>query len=82
MQAHDFAGALGVLFIVGAYLLLQLGRINASQLTYSVMNAAGAALVLFSLCFDFNVSAFLVEAFWLAISFFGIAKYMLSQRQE
>jgi hypothetical protein len=32
----------------------------------------GAALVLVSLYFEFNFSAFLIESFWLAISILGL----------
>jgi hypothetical protein len=48
---------------------------RSNSLTYSVTNAVGAALVLFSLYFEFNVSAFLVEFFWLLISIVGIVRY-------
>ena len=37
------------------------------------MNAVGAILILFSLLYNFNFAAFLIEMFWLAISFIGIA---------
>ena len=57
--------------IAGAYLALQLGRIRSTDLLYSIWNAIGAVLVLVSLIFEFNLAAFLVEAFWLAISVLG-----------
>lgn len=39
------------------------------------MNALGAALVIISLCFDFNLSAFVIEAFWVVISLVGIGRW-------
>jgi len=81
LQIHDAVGVLGVLLIVTAYLLLQLEKVDPRDLVYSLVNAFGAALVLSSLCFRFNASAFLVEAFWLLISFVGIGKWFASRRR-
>jgi hypothetical protein len=77
---YDFAGNIGVAFMVLAYLLLQVGKLRSGDLSYSAMNAVGAALVLVSLFFVFNLSAFLVEGFWLVISLFGLIKYLSKLR--
>jgi hypothetical protein len=71
-QWHDFLGNLGVLLIVGSYFWMQIGRISGQNPMYSIVNAVGAALVLISLYFDFNLSAALVESFWLLISILGL----------
>ncbi|MBT8085597.1 MAG: hypothetical protein HKN35_12820 [Woeseia sp.] len=71
---HDFVGNIGVLLILVSYLLLQLGRLKVSNLAYSVINGLGACLILVSLLFEFNFSAFIVEAAWLLISLFGVAR--------
>lgn len=73
-EYHDMLGSFGVIFIVGTYFLLQIGRIQSESPTYSVNNAVGAALILFSLYFDFNASAFLIELFWLLISIMGLIR--------
>ena len=67
---------LGMSFIVATYFLLQVGRIESQSLAYSVANGLGAAGILFSLYFDFNLSAFAIEAFWLMISIYGIYRAM------
>ena len=72
---YDFAGNVGVAFMVVAYLLLQAEKIRSSDLSYSLMNGLGAVLVLISLLYQFNVSAFLVELFWLLISLYGLIKF-------
>jgi hypothetical protein len=36
----------------------------------------GASLILYSLTVDFNLSAFLIEAFWLLISCLGMARVL------
>ena len=72
---YDFAGNVGVAFMVVAYLLLQAEKIRSSDLSYSLMNGLGAVLVLISLLYQFNVSAFLVELFWLLISLYGLIRF-------
>ena len=69
---HDLAGMTGVALILASYLMLQLRRWSPTRPAYSLANAAGAALVLVSLTYEFNLSAFVVEVFWLAISLFGL----------
>ncbi|MBN2426290.1 MAG: hypothetical protein JXR46_11465 [Calditrichaceae bacterium] len=71
---YDFLGNIGVLLIIGAYFMLQINRLKSTDLSYSFMNAAGAVLIIISLLFEFNYSAFIVEVFWLIISIYGIYK--------
>lgn len=80
MQWYDVAGNAGVAMIVCAYLLLQLGRAASDSLGYLLANAVGAGLILLSLSVEFNLSAFLIEAFWLAISLFGLLRRGLRGR--
>lgn len=68
----DLAGFVGVVLIIVAYLLLQLERLPSSSPRYSLLNAAGALLIMVSLVFAFNLSAFIVEAFWFLISLLGV----------
>jgi ketosteroid isomerase-like protein len=68
----DIVGFTGVLLIIIAYLLLQLDKLASSSPSYSVLNATGALLIIVSLIFDFNLSAFVVEAFWFLISGVGL----------
>lgn len=73
MDAHDIVGIAGAVMIIAAYLLLQLRLIDADNVWYSLANAAGAALILLSLWFKFNLAAVIIEVFWLAISLYGVA---------
>lgn len=75
----DIIGLIGVVLIVVAYLLLQLEKLPCSAPSYSLLNAAGAFLVMVSLFFDFNLSAFLMEVFWFLISLFGLARHFFLQ---
>ena len=76
MHWYDFAGSVGVVLIVAAFLLLQLDRVASNSLAYLSANAVGAALILLSLLYEFNLSAFLMEVFWLAISLLGLGRRM------
>ena len=76
---YDIVGTLGVALIILTYVLLQIERVRSDQLIYSLLNALGAALILVSLYFDFNFPSLVVEFFWLLISLFGIAKYVVRQ---
>lgn len=77
---YDLAGNVGVLMMVIAYLLLQLEKLSSSAVSYLLLNATGALLVILSLMFHFNLSAFLMEVFWLLISLFGLAKPLFVKR--
>jgi len=68
---HNVVGNAGVLLIVGTYLLVQLRRMSATELPYIVANGLGALFILYSLWFEFNLSAFLIELTWLLISVYG-----------
>jgi hypothetical protein len=77
---YDILGTVGVGIIILTYILLQLERLRSEQLIYSMLNAAGAALILVSLYYDFNFPSFIVEFFWLLISLFGIGKYIFRKK--
>jgi hypothetical protein len=76
---YDFVGTIGTALIIVTYILLQTERIKSNSLIYSLLNAAGAAMIIVSLLFSFNFSAFMVEFFWLLISLFGIVKFFLQK---
>jgi hypothetical protein len=78
----DLAGFIGVLLIVVAYLLLQLDKLPSSSPRYSLLNAAGALLIIVSLIFAFNLSAFIVEAFWFLISLLGLWRSLVYRKNS
>lgn len=77
---YDVVGLTGVALIIVTYVFLQLEKVRSETLIYSLLNAAGASLIIVSLIYNFNFSAFIVEFFWLLISLFGIGKYFLRKR--
>jgi len=56
-------------------------KISSRSFVYSLTNAAGALLVLISLCFQFNLSAFIIEFFWLIISLYGLSQSRLEKQK-
>ncbi|HET7307613.1 MAG TPA: hypothetical protein VFK24_07350 [Gammaproteobacteria bacterium] len=72
MSVINGLGLLGVFLVLLMYLLLQIRRIRAESLAYSLVNACGSVLILISLYFYFNLSSAVIETAWLAISLFGI----------
>ena len=84
MNLHffDLIGFIGVLLIIVVYLLLQLDKLSSSSPKYSLLNAAGALLIIISLFFAFNLSAFIVEAFWFLISLVGLWKSLSARKHS
>ena len=78
---YDMLGNIGVFLIILMYFLLQIQKLSSESLLYSVLNVLGASLIIVSLLFDFNLSAFIVESFWVIISLIGIGKYYLHRKK-
>ncbi len=74
-------GLAGTAAILFAYLLLQTGRLGRSTWMFLLLNLLGAAGILYSLAFRFNLAATLIESAWFTISFYGIVR-KLARRQE
>jgi len=71
----DLVGNTGVVMLIITYLMLQVNKIRSDGLAYSLLNAVGASLIILSLLVNFNLSAFVMEVFWVLISFVGIYRY-------
>jgi hypothetical protein len=82
MSLHDVVGLAGVALIMAMYVLLQTGRTNAARPSFSIGNAAGSALILYSLAFDFNIAAALIEVLWLLISLYGLWRAFRMKRSK
>jgi paired small multidrug resistance pump len=79
---HDWAGYIGVLLVLLAYLLLQAHKLHGNGLLYQLMNVLGAIGVMLSLLFGaFNASAFFMQVAWLLIGIYGIARGMRVRRE-
>jgi len=74
LQWYDIVGLGGTLAILVAYFLLQTRRLSGTGLTYQLLNLVGAAGILVSLIGKFNLSVFLLELAWVAVSAYGIVR--------
>jgi paired small multidrug resistance pump len=83
MNLHwfDWIGLLGVAVMLWAFFLLQAGKLRGDAFVYQLLNALGAAAVLLSLIHDFNLSAFVIESCWVAISVYGMLRGMRARRR-
>jgi len=84
MAWYDGIGSAGVALIIVAYAAVQLRRMKPEYLSYSVMNLVGAALILVSLRYNFNMASVIIEIFWIMISLWGIVlwfRHRSMQRQ-
>ncbi len=71
----DIIGSIGVFFIVIAYFLLQIETLSSKSFTFSLLNAVGSVMILYSLSYNWNFASVLIESFWVLISLFGLYKY-------
>jgi hypothetical protein len=76
----DIGGVIGVAMMLVAYAGGQLGKLEMTALPALLMNLAGAALVLWSLAFKFNLSAALMESTWFLVALYGLIK--LARRKK
>ena len=82
LEWFDWVGLLGTGMILAGFLLLQAGRLDGNGIPYQLLNLFGAGGVLVSLLGTFNVSVFLLEAAWVAISAYGIARTLKMRRDS
>ncbi|GAB1595787.1 CBU_0592 family membrane protein [Lysobacter claricitrinus] len=79
---YDVVGLGGTLAILIAFALLQSRRLSGTGITYQLLNLFGAAGILVSLVGGFNLSVFLLELAWVAVSGYGIARSLRERRAQ
>jgi hypothetical protein len=68
-------GLVGSALIVVAYFANLRGALAASDWRYSLTNLSGALLILVSLYAEWNLPSAVIEAFWAAISLYGLWRW-------
>jgi paired small multidrug resistance pump len=71
---YNFVGFGGVFLILLAFFLLQAEKIKSTDAMYSILNLAGAAMLLFSLFFAWNWAGVIINVAWMAISLYGLVQ--------
>jgi len=74
-SADEIVGIFGVVLVLGAYLMLQIQRINQSGFWFSFLNMGGSLLILFSLRSSWNLPSALIESSWALISVYGLIRW-------
>ena len=79
MTLPDAAGVAGVVMILAAYAGATSGRLDPKRATALTLNLVGAALILLSLAYDFNLSAVLMESAWALVALIGLLRLALKR---
>ena len=72
LDVYTLIGGIGGAIVIIAYLATQLGRLSANHWIFPFANLVGALMIVASLFAAWNLPSFIVEVFWIAISFFGL----------
>ena len=81
----DAFGLTGVFLMIYCYARLQWQRDYAKKFSYSLLNLTGAIFLMVSLCYNWNLPAFVSNTFWGLISMYGIyrcLKYMRKPKEQ
>jgi len=78
----DYVGMAGVVLLLLAYFFLSTGRWISDSFIYQSLNFISAWLILFSLCFHWNLSSVIIEIAWVLISLMGIYRVWKKQQSK
>lgn len=81
---HDWAGYIGVVLVLLAFLLLQAHKLHGNGLGYQLMNVLGALGVALSLVFGaspMSWPALLMQVAWIIIGIYGILHSARARRE-
>ncbi|MCH9770474.1 MAG: hypothetical protein K0U12_06305 [Gammaproteobacteria bacterium] len=80
-HSANVIGIVGVVLVLLAYCLLQLGRMSQFSVSYSLINLIGSVLLLISLFVHWNLASVVIEIAWLIISIYGLVKSLHGRRR-
>jgi hypothetical protein len=78
----NLLGVIGVFLVLLAYVLLQVGKMKAAWVSYSLLNLVGSGLILVSLYFYWNLASGVIEIAWFLISLYGLVNSMLKYSRQ
>jgi hypothetical protein len=73
-EEANIIGVIGVVLVLLAYILLQIGKMKAVWVSYSLLNFIGSAMILVSLYYYWNLASAVIEIAWFIISLYGLIK--------
>lgn len=74
MSIPDLLGVIGSVTIAITYFANLQGMVKTEGWLYSLLNFAGASLILLSLYWAWNLPAAVMEGFWALISAYGLIR--------
>ena len=80
--AANIIGMAGTTLVVATYFFVQIDKLDAKSLTYSLLNLLGAVFLLLSLLVHFNLASFVIELFWILASAIGIWQFYRRKKQQ
>jgi hypothetical protein len=78
----DHVGIIGVVLTIVAYYLINTNKVSAHNFSYVWLNLIGATLLLYSLCFHWNLACVLIEVAWISISLIGLYRAIVMNQQK
>ena len=78
MSIPDLFGLIGSLTIALTYFANLQGLVKTEGWPYSLLNFAGASLILVSLYWAWNLPAAVMEGFWALISAYGLIRALIA----
>ena len=74
MTVTDAIGLFGVVLYVCSYAGLQLGILRVADLRYNALNAVGGIAVIYSLIWNFNLAALVMQVLWFVFTVVGFIR--------
>jgi hypothetical protein len=74
-EVANILGILGVILLLIAFFLLQYDKLTPHSILYILANLIGSLLILYSLFYNWNLPAVVIEIAWAAISIYGIYRW-------
>jgi hypothetical protein len=74
IDGFTIVGFAGAAIIIVAYFANQTGRLASNDRRFPLWNLVGALMILASLVTQWNFPSAVIEAFWIAISAYGLVR--------
>jgi hypothetical protein len=75
-------GIIGTLLVLLAFFLLQARKLHGNGWMFQLLNAIGAAAIIVSLFYAFNLASMVLEIAWLLISIYGLVLGFRHRRES
>lgn len=80
LAIHEILGLTGIIVGSTASFRLRTGRCKVTSWSYLISMVTGNILSLYTLSYDWNLTAFVVNVFWLMFNIHVILKYKIFDR--